>query len=94
MFAISCKIDTLGIKKALCDLGALINVMPLSIYSKLNIGPLKKAGVIIQLIDRSVVYFEGVLEVVLVQLDNIIFPVDFYYYTWKMKNPLSLLIFR
>ncbi|XP_039016785.1 uncharacterized protein LOC120147479 [Hibiscus syriacus] len=52
--------------------------MPLSIYSSLNVGPLKATGVIIQLADRSNVYPEGVLEDVLVQVNELIFPVDFY----------------
>ncbi|KAK5820001.1 hypothetical protein PVK06_025042 [Gossypium arboreum] len=62
MFAIPCKIGHLGIKKAMCDLGASINVMPYSIYESLNEGFLTKTGVIIQLADRSIVYPEGVLE--------------------------------
>ncbi|KAK5840871.1 hypothetical protein PVK06_009776 [Gossypium arboreum] len=36
MFAIPCKIGHLGIKKAMCDLGASINVMPYSIYESLK----------------------------------------------------------
>jgi hypothetical protein len=35
------------------DLGASINIMPLSIYKALNLGPLKETRVIIQLVDRS-----------------------------------------
>ncbi|GMI71345.1 hypothetical protein HRI_000803800 [Hibiscus trionum] len=34
MFAIPCKIGNVGIKRAMCDLGASINVMPLSVYTK------------------------------------------------------------
>lgn len=73
MFAISYKIGTLGIRKAMCDLRASINVMPLSIYSKLKIKQLKEREVIIQLADRSMVYPKRVLEDVLVQVDNLIF---------------------
>ncbi|KAL0284417.1 UNVERIFIED_CONTAM: hypothetical protein Sangu_2828400 [Sesamum angustifolium] len=56
-----------GNERAMCDLGASINVMPLSIFESLHVGPLKETGVVIQLADRSVVYPEGVLEDVLVQ---------------------------
>ncbi|KAL0286097.1 UNVERIFIED_CONTAM: hypothetical protein Sangu_2748600 [Sesamum angustifolium] len=66
-FTIPCKIGLIGIKRAMCDLGASINVMPLSIFESLHVGPLKETGVVIQLADRSVVYPEGVLEDVLVQ---------------------------
>ena len=78
MFTIPCKVGNVRIEKAMLDLGASINVMPLSIYSSLNVGPLKETGVIIQLADRSNVYPEGVLEDVLVQVNGLIFPADFY----------------
>lgn len=61
MFAISCKIDSVYDKKAMCNLGDFINVMTLSIYNSLNI-PLKMIGVIIQLINKSVVYPKGILK--------------------------------
>ncbi|KAA3477401.1 hypothetical protein EPI10_011289 [Gossypium australe] len=54
----------------MCDLGAPINVMHLSIYKLLNTGPLKKKGL--------VVYPEGVFEEVLVKVNKLIFPTDFY----------------
>ncbi|KAG8642533.1 hypothetical protein MANES_12G095501v8 [Manihot esculenta] len=78
MFAISCKIGNVGIRKAMCDLGASINVMPLSIYKSLNACALKETRVVIQLADRSVVYPIGVLEDVLVQVNELVFPADFY----------------
>ena len=60
------------------DLGASINVMPYSIYAYLNLGPLKQTGVIIQLADHSDAYLEGVIEDVLVKVNELIFPIDFY----------------
>ncbi|KAM2501778.1 hypothetical protein ACFX1W_032421 [Malus domestica] len=60
------------------DLGASINVMPYSIYASMNLGELKNDGVIIQLADRSNTYPKGVLEDVLVQVNHLIFPADFY----------------
>ncbi|XP_012488036.1 uncharacterized protein LOC105801264 [Gossypium raimondii] len=78
MFSISFKIGSVGIKKTMCDLGASIKVMPLSIYKLLDVGPLKETCVIIQLADRSVVHSEGVLEDVLVKVNELIFPTDFY----------------
>ncbi|KAM1724582.1 hypothetical protein ACFX11_023017 [Malus domestica] len=44
----------------------------------MNLGELKNDGVIIQLADRSNAYPKGVLEDVLVQVDHLIFPADFY----------------
>ncbi|XP_040932101.1 uncharacterized protein [Gossypium hirsutum] len=70
----------------MCDLGASINVMPLSIYKLLNTSPLKETGVIIQLTDRSVVHPEGVLEGVLVKVNELIFPANFYIIDMKDEN--------
>ncbi|KAK5776187.1 hypothetical protein PVK06_044146 [Gossypium arboreum] len=97
MFAIPYKIGHLGIKKAICDLGASINVMPYSIYESLNAGFLTKTSVIIQLADRSIVHPEGVLEDVLVKVNKLIFPTDFYVIKMEEDNTagsLDLLLGR
>ncbi|XP_011093354.1 uncharacterized protein LOC105173347 [Sesamum indicum] len=66
------------IEKAICNLGASINIMPLIIYESLDVSPLKEMGVVLQLANHSVVYPEGVLEDVLVQVNELVFPTDFY----------------
>ncbi|KAL2252049.1 UNVERIFIED_CONTAM: hypothetical protein Sindi_2327400 [Sesamum indicum] len=43
-------------------------------------------GVVIQLADRSVVYPEGVLEDVLVQVNELVFPADFYVLDMREDN--------
>ncbi|KAL7598036.1 uncharacterized protein LOC111878159 [Lactuca sativa] len=60
------------------DLGASINVMPYSVYESLNVGPLSETGVIISLADKSRFFPRGVLEDVLVQVNRLVFPADFY----------------
>ncbi|KAL0377084.1 UNVERIFIED_CONTAM: Transposon Ty3-I Gag-Pol polyprotein [Sesamum calycinum] len=72
----------IGIKRAMCDLGASINVMPLTIFESLHVGPLKEIGVVIQLANRSVVYPEGVLEDVLVQGKKNKIKSDAKYFVW------------
>ena len=37
-FTIPCTIGFLNVTRALCDLGAVINLMPLFVYMKLDIG--------------------------------------------------------
>ncbi|CAN6695195.1 unnamed protein product [Malus baccata var. baccata] len=64
--------------KEVVKVGASINVMPYSIYASMNLGALKNDGVIIQLADRSNAYPKGVLEDVLVQVNHLVFPADFY----------------
>ncbi|KAJ9561319.1 hypothetical protein OSB04_006479 [Centaurea solstitialis] len=63
--------------KALADLGANINLMPLSFYQKLGLGELKNTRMTIQLADRSIKYPIGIAEDVLVQVDKFVFPADF-----------------
>ncbi|CAN6707231.1 unnamed protein product [Malus baccata var. baccata] len=77
-FTIPCVIGNTRFESAMLDLGTSINVMPYSIYASMNLGKLKNDEVIIQLADRSNVYPKGVLEDVLVQVNHLIFPVDFY----------------
>ncbi|XVF84938.1 hypothetical protein PTKIN_Ptkin17bG0079300 [Pterospermum kingtungense] len=60
------------------DLGASINVMTYFIYDFLKLGPLNKIGVVIQLVDRSNTYPKGLVEDVLVQVNDLVFPADFY----------------
>ncbi|CAN6562633.1 unnamed protein product [Malus baccata var. baccata] len=77
-FTIPCVIENTRFESAMLDLGASINVMPYSIYASMHLGELKNDGVIIQLADRSNAYPKGVLEDVLVQVNHLILPTDFY----------------
>ncbi|XP_074302841.1 uncharacterized protein LOC141636251 [Silene latifolia] len=78
MFTIPCTIENTKIQKAMLDLGASINVIPYSLYESMKLGPLHATSVVIQLADRSNVYPKGIVEDVLVLVDNLIFPADFY----------------
>ncbi|CAN6585955.1 unnamed protein product [Malus baccata var. baccata] len=77
-FTIPCVIRNTRFESVMLDLGASINVMPYPIYASMHLGELKKDGVIIQLADRSNVYPKGVLEDILVQVNHLIFPANFY----------------
>ncbi|KAM2216105.1 hypothetical protein ACFXTI_022631 [Malus domestica] len=77
-FTIPCVIGNTRFESTMLDLGVSINVTPYSIYASMHLGELKKDGVIIQLADRSNAYPKGVLEDVLVQVNHLIFPANFY----------------
>ncbi|XP_062093487.1 uncharacterized protein LOC133799488 [Humulus lupulus] len=77
-FTIPCMIGNKRIERCMIDLGASINVMSYSTYASLNLGPLKETRVIIQLADHTNAYPLGVVEDVLVKVDGLVFPVDFY----------------
>ncbi|KAM2536101.1 hypothetical protein TB2_021841 [Malus domestica] len=52
----------------------------------MNLGELKNDGVMIQLADRSNAYPKGVLEDVLVQVNHLVFPADFYVLEMEDSN--------
>ncbi|XP_062088999.1 uncharacterized protein LOC133795563 [Humulus lupulus] len=53
-FTIPCTIGEFECKHALCDLGASINLMPLSVFRRLGLGEVRPTTVTMQLADRSV----------------------------------------
>ncbi|RDY10528.1 hypothetical protein CR513_04937, partial [Mucuna pruriens] len=78
IFSVPCTIGDCTFADAMLDLGASINVMPASTYRSLNFGDLEPTAMTIQLANRSIVQPLGVLEDVLVQVNELIFPADFY----------------
>ena len=76
-FTIPCLIGNLSVNNALADLGASINLMPYSLFAKLDLGEPKPVKMNIQLADRSIKYPRGIVENILVKVKNFIFPVDF-----------------
>ena len=63
--------------KALCDSGASINLMPLSVVKRLRLGELTPTTMTHQMADRTIAQPEGILEDVLIKVRKFIFPVDF-----------------
>ncbi|XP_019259384.1 PREDICTED: uncharacterized protein LOC109237525 [Nicotiana attenuata] len=65
-FTIPCTIGSYAFAKALCDLGASINLMPLAMHTKLGIGRARPTSMLLQLADRTVKRPTGILDDVLV----------------------------
>ena len=72
-FTISCSIKTRYNGRALCDLGVIVNLTPLSAFKQLGVGESRSTTVTLQLADRSHAYLEGKIEDVLVKVDKFIF---------------------
>ena len=89
-FTIPCTIGKYEFKKALCDSGASINLMPLSVVQRLSVGELTLTTITLQMVDRSMAHLEGVLEDVLVKVGKFIFPVDFI--VMKMEEDTQVLL--
>ncbi|XP_031260802.1 uncharacterized protein LOC116118985 [Pistacia vera] len=76
-FTIPCALGDSFFDKALCDLSASINLMPLSIFKKLELGEVKEMTMSLQLADRSIKRPKGIVEDILLKVDKFIFLVDF-----------------
>ena len=74
---IPCTIENSYFEKALCDLGASINLMPLSLLRTLGLGEPKPTSVSLQLVDKFIKYLCEIIEDVLVKVDKLYFPADF-----------------
>ena len=76
-FSIPLSIGTQVSGKALCDSGASINLMPLSMFKRLRLGEPKSTTISLQLADRSYQHPRGIIENVLVKVGKFILPTDF-----------------
>ncbi|XP_070020763.1 uncharacterized protein [Nicotiana sylvestris] len=63
--------------KALCDLGANINLMSYSVFMTLGIGQPRPTSMRLKIADRTMKRPLGIIDDVLVRVDKFIFPVDF-----------------
>ncbi|RVW12110.1 hypothetical protein CK203_087303 [Vitis vinifera] len=74
---ISVKIGNTFVKIALLDLGVSVNLLPYLVYKQLGLGELKSTSITLSLADRSVKFPRGIIEDVLIQIDNFYYPIDF-----------------
>ncbi|GJR23197.1 reverse transcriptase domain-containing protein [Tanacetum coccineum] len=72
-FLIPCNFPGMDVCHALADLGASINLMPLSIWKKLSLPELTPTRMTLELADRSITYPNDSLIDVLSKLGNVIF---------------------
>ncbi|GJS73931.1 hypothetical protein Tco_0706772 [Tanacetum coccineum] len=76
-FTIPCIIGNVGINKARVDLGAIISLMPYSMFTRLGLGELKPTRMCIELSNKTTQYPRGITENVIVKIDKSVFPIDF-----------------
>ncbi|XP_070047388.1 uncharacterized protein [Nicotiana tomentosiformis] len=89
---IPCTIGSADFAKALCDLGASINLMPYSVFKTLGIGQPKPTSMILQMTYRTMKRPLGIIDDVLVRGDKFILPADFVilYYEVDYEVPIIL----
>ena len=79
---------------ALCDLGANINLMSLSVFQRLKLGKAKPTTISLQLVVRSVAHPRGVIDNVLIKVGKFIFPADFIILDMEEDENVSIIIGR
>ncbi|XP_015970538.1 uncharacterized protein LOC107494014 [Arachis duranensis] len=75
---VTCTVDGVHFIDCMCDLGACVSIMPLSVYRILRLPPLKRSTARSVLADKSIITVMGVAEDVLVNIKRLVFPIDFY----------------
>ncbi|XP_070050674.1 uncharacterized protein [Nicotiana tomentosiformis] len=95
-FTIPCSLGSITFDKFLCDSGASINLMPLSIYRKLEeeIGVIRSAPICLQLVDQTTLIPKRILEDVLVRVDKFVFPVNFIVVKMEENKEAPLILGR
>ena len=68
--------------------------MPLSIFKKLGLGKVKLTSITLQLIDCSLIYLEGIIEDVFVEVDKFIFLADFVVLDIKEDHEIPFILRR
>ena len=93
-FTIPCKIGDADMGKALCDFGASINLMPLSVAQTLSLGEFTPTTITMQMADRTLAPLEGILEDVLIKVGKFVFLVDFVVINMEENKQVPLLLGR
>ncbi|GJX29501.1 reverse transcriptase domain-containing protein [Tanacetum coccineum] len=93
-FLIPCDFPELDECLALSDLGASINLMPLSVWKKFSLSELTLTRVTLELANRSVAYPVGVAEDVFVKVGKFHFPTDFVVVDYDVDPRVPLILGR
>ncbi|XP_070040354.1 uncharacterized protein [Nicotiana tomentosiformis] len=91
-FTILCTIGNYSFAKALCDLGASINLMPLGIYKRLGIGRARLTSMLLQLADRTVKRPSGILDDVLVYVRKFVFLANFVILDCRVDEEIPIIL--
>ncbi|XP_070023239.1 uncharacterized protein [Nicotiana sylvestris] len=93
-FTIPLSLGKQEVGRALCDLGASINLMPSSLFKQLGLGALRPTTITLQIADRSLFIPEGIIEDVLVRVGKFILPADFIVLDYEADEELPIILGR
>ncbi|XP_016546226.2 uncharacterized protein LOC107846320 [Capsicum annuum] len=93
-FTITCTIGTSRFSKALCDLGASINLIFLAVFKQLGLKPPKPVMMQLLMVYRIVKKPIGISFDVLVKVDNFIFLADFVVINYEVDFEMPIILGR
>ncbi|GJS61473.1 reverse transcriptase domain-containing protein [Tanacetum coccineum] len=93
-FLIPCNFPGMDVCHALADIGASINLMPLSIWKKLSLPELTPTRMTLELADRYITDPKGLAEDVFVKVGSFHFPTDFVVVDFEADPRVPLILGR
>nr|XP_009786872.1 PREDICTED: uncharacterized protein LOC104234921 [Nicotiana sylvestris] len=90
-FTIPVRTGNIDVGRALCNLGASINLIPLSLFKQLGLRATRPTIVMLQLANRSIAHPEGVIEDVLLQIGKFIFHEDFIILNYEADELVTII---
>ncbi|XP_049385643.1 uncharacterized protein LOC125849714 [Solanum stenotomum] len=93
-FTIPCTIGMLQFAKALCDLGASINLMPYAINKQLGLGEPKETTMRFLMADLLIKHPVGILYDILVKVDRFIFMANFVILDCEIDAEIPIILGR
>nr|GFA34709.1 reverse transcriptase domain-containing protein [Tanacetum cinerariifolium] len=93
-FLILCDFPRIEVCHALANLGASIDLMPLSIWKKFSLPELTPTRMTLELADRSITHPKGVSEDVFVKVGKFYFPTDFVVVDFEADPRVPLILGR
>ncbi|XP_038701821.1 uncharacterized protein LOC119998542 [Tripterygium wilfordii] len=93
-FTIPCVITNLRFEKVLIDLGASINLMPLSVFQQLGVGKMQPTSISLQLADHSIKFPLGIIEDILIKVDRFLLSADFIILNMEEDRDIPIIMGR
>nr|GFA87009.1 reverse transcriptase domain-containing protein [Tanacetum cinerariifolium] len=93
-FLIPCDFSRMDVYHALADLGASINLIPLSIWKKLSLPELTPTRMTLKLADRSITHPKGVSKDVFIKVGKFHFPTNFVVMDFEADPRVPLILGR
>nr|GEX77235.1 reverse transcriptase domain-containing protein [Tanacetum cinerariifolium] len=93
-FLIPCDFSGMDVCHALADLGASINLMPISIWKKLSLPELTPTRMTLELVDRSITRPKGFVEDIFIKVGKFHFLTDFVVVDFEADPRVPLILGR